>query len=59
MPAGLKRDYGQGDLHSISVRRFIRPFTPEPALAKRSVPLRVHNSFRHHRLGPSGEALTK
>lgn len=59
MPAGLKRDYGQGDLHSISVRRFIRPFTAERAFANRSVRLRVHNSFPHHRLGPSGEALTR
>ena len=59
MPAGLKRDYGQGDVHSIPLRRFIRPFTSELALANRSVRLRVHNSFPHHRLGPSGEARTR
>jgi hypothetical protein len=59
MPAGLKRDYGQGDLHSIPLRRFIRPFIAERALANRSDRLRVHNSFPHHRLRPSGEALTR
>ena len=59
MPAGLKRDYGQGDLHSIPLRRFIRPFIAERSFTNRSVRTRVENSFPHQRLGPSGDALTR